>query len=184
MRWLIVIILECHLLLAGTAFAVPINSSLTDQDLQPSAESSPAHHFREITQTSPPPPTASPEGFVHNVFPKTSFSALFSTILSSLTYEIRFTALGRPYTATPDPLETTDHPLFSFRLLPHPEKLQSTALLNNNNLIDQKKEEPAPASQGSDFWTNLLWLMIASLALLGSIGWIMWKSRKKIVLDI
>ncbi len=108
------------------------------------------------------------KGFTPQAVSMNTSTGLFRNLLSSLTYEIRFTSLGRVYTAIPQAL-TSHHPtLFSSRLLPHPEKIQSTAVPENQQLRDLPKTSPTPQIQdtptfGPIFWVSLCLLLSGTL---------------------
>ena len=90
-------------------------------------------------------------------------AGFFRTLLSSFTYEIRFTSLGRVDTAIPQALTNAHPTLFSSRLLPHPEKIQSTAVPANQQLNDLPKTSPAPQSQDTNTFEPIFLVSVCLL---------------------
>ena len=166
--------------------AVPIDTEPSNAELVLTPEASATPHDLSVIKLPVPPSQMSPSiGFIPQAVSMNTAAGFFRTLLSSLTYEVKFTSLGRLYTAIPPALNTKNHALFSSRLLPHPEKLQSTALLNNNKLVDFKKAQlPLRSQESNMFFGPAFWLGIMSLILVGTMAVVVWGSRRIIILNI
>ncbi|MGB0909304.1 MAG: hypothetical protein ACPGYT_02990 [Nitrospirales bacterium] len=109
---------------------------------------------------------------------------VFRTLLSSLTYTINFTSQGRLYTVVPMAFGEKNEELISFRLFPHPEKLQSAVFTKNSILFPTQKSnsesKPKEANTlGSVFWFGLVFLLFLVIT-----GGILWKAKTKTVLRL
>ncbi|GJL64554.1 MAG: hypothetical protein NPIRA04_32080 [Nitrospirales bacterium] len=173
------------LLYAVSAPAVPIRTEPASIEQDNSQDTSSAQqNLSVITLSAESLPMEPSNRFEPEPFSLNEASRFFSTLLYSLTYEIKFTPLGRLYTAIPQALNAQDHPLFSYRLLPHPEVPQSTALLNINHLVINQKGEPVAKTEKPTIVSSVLWLSLTFLALTGAVAAITWHTRKITVLHI
>jgi len=173
------------LLYVVSAAAVPIRTEPANIKQDNSQETSSAQqNISVITLSAESLPLEPSNRFEPEPFSLNEASRFFSTLLYSLTYEIKFTPLGRLYTAIPQALNAQDHPLFSFRLLPHPEVPQSAALLNNNHLVVHHKDEPVAKTEETNIVSSILWLSMTFLTLTGAVAAIIWHTRKITILHI
>lgn len=174
------------MLYVSSATAVPMSIETTGSDLSTTTEAQFAHdNFSEIPLTTQSVSIEPAKDF--DLEPPSLHTAthFFRTLLSSLTYEIKFTPLGRLYTATPHALQSQDHPLLSSRLLPHPEMPQSTALVHNTHFgIERNTKAVSPTKQETDRFPTALWFTILFLLLVAAVVAIMWQTRTIIILRI
>ncbi len=136
-----------------------------------------------IRQPMPRSPQASLIQFHPENHSGDTHPGFFRTLLSSLTYEVRFTPLGRLYTAIPQAFNTNTPAMFSSRLLPHPEKLQSTALLSHNQLIDFPRKALSPPLQEKNMFGPIFWLTLC-LTLVGLLIFVKRRFIQKSILHI
>jgi len=168
-----------------SATAVPIHTEPASIEQDNTQETFPAQeNISTITLSAESLPAEPRHEFDPAPFSLTEASQFFSILLSSLTYEIKITPLGRFYTAIPQALNTQEYALFSFRLLPNPEMPQSAALLNTNRFVSHQNDEPVSKIEDTTTLSSMVWLSMMFLLLTGAIAAIIWQTRKIIILHI
>ncbi len=176
------ITISSSLLYVAPTAAVPMSTESNEAELLTTAPPTISENLSELSLSAPSVQVSSPKGFAPALPATDSYSGMFSSLLSSLAYEIRFTSLGRFYTSIPYALNTKNFALFSFHLLPHPEKIQSSALLTNNIFMTPNKDQPPGESQDSTILGPSTWFAVASLCLIGIVALAMWRKKKNLTL--
>ncbi|WP_447969657.1 hypothetical protein [Nitrospira sp. M1] len=173
------------MLYVASAAAVPMGIEAADIEQATSPETPSAHdNLSEIPLAAQSVSLEPVKDFDLEPSSLHTAAKFFRTLLSSLTYEVKFTPLGRLYTAIPEALHSQDHPLLSFRLLPHPDMPQSTALVNNKHfVIDQSTKAVSPKQETNRLNTAFLFVIIF-FVLTGAAVAILWQTRTIIILRI